>query len=343
MRKLLAIVLWCLSYTLAHAQPMVNVYAWTGEIPDIVIRQFEKETGIKVNFSTYENNEVMYAKLRTQRQSGYDVIMPSSYFVGRLRKQNLLQPLDHQQLSHFKNLSDKFTNPPYDPHAQYAIPFLWGVTGIFYNQNTFQQNTITSWKDLWSKKFYNQLLLLDDSREVFSMALIALGHSANDADPKHIEEAYQKLKLLMPNVKVFSSDTVVSILIDEDATVGMAWNGDAYKAHQENASVNFIFPKEGFVVWVDNLSIPKNAPHVKEAYQFINFMLRADVAKIVALKTGYPITNLAGLALLPNEIRQNKNMYPSDAVLKRGQFQKDLSETTLSLYEQYWERLKMGG
>lgn len=325
------------------AQPIVNVYAWTGEIPDQVLRQFENETGIKVNFSTYENNEIMYAKLRTSRQPGYDVVMPSSYFVDRMRKQNLLLRIDHTKLSNFQNLDPNFTRATYDPGAQFSIPFLWGVTGLFYNQNYFTEKQLSNWNDLWNPDFKNQLLLLDDSREVFSMALISLGYSANDHDPAHIKAAFLKLKRLMPNVKVFSSDTVVSILIDEDSTAGMAWNGDVYKASRENAHVHFIFPKEGFVVWVDNFAIPKSAPHPEAAYQFINFMLRPDIAKKVALSTGYPITNQAGKNLLPASIQNNPYMYPPKSVMQHGQFQTDLGDATLSLYEQYWEELKMGG
>lgn len=324
------------------ANKVVNIYAWANEIPDFVVRLFERETKIKVNLSTYENNEIMYAKLRSSKNAGYDIVMPSSYFVDRMQRQHMLLKLDLTKLSHWANLNPQFIHPTYDPKSEYSVPFIWGVTGIFYNSNYFSSTDIKKWADLWDQRFYNKLMLLNDTREVFSMALLALGYSANDSHPAHIKAAYLKLKELMPNVKVFSTETVVSNIIDEDATVGMAWNGDTFKASQENKKINYIFPEDGFVIWVDNLSIPIHSPHKDNAYAFINFLLRDDIAKEIALYTGFPIANLAAQKQLPEEIRNNPVIYPSPEVLRRGEFQIDLSDNTLSLYEKYWEELKMG-
>lgn len=341
MKKLLGILILLFPLCLYAEGKVVNVYAWSGEIPDDLVREFESETNIKVNISTYDNNEVMYAKLRASKNAGYDVIQPSSYFVDRMSHQNMLEPLDRSKLSNWKNLNPEFLNPVYDPKSLYSVPNIWGITGIFANKDYFDPKTLTKWNDLWDKRFYNQLMALDDVRELFSMALISLGYSANDRNPDHIKAAYEKLKSFMPNIKVFSSDTVVSIIIDEDATVGIAWNGDVYKAYQDNPKVQFIFPKDGFVIWVDTYAIPINAPHKDNAYEFINFMMRPDVAKRVALETSFPIANLAGKNLLPDSIKKNPFVYPTPQIMKRGQFQTNLDDKTLSLYEKYWEELKM--
>lgn len=337
------LILLFLPITLFAQDRMVNVYAWTGEIPDFIVRQFEDETGIKVNISTYENNEIMYAKLRAAKKAGYDVVMPSSYFVDRMRRQNMLEQLDKTKLSNWKNLNPEFTNPTYDPHASYSVPYIWGITGIFVNSQYFDPSTVKKWSDLWDKRFLNQLMLLDDSREVFSMALLSLGYSANDKDPTHIQEAFLKLKSLTQNIKVYSADTVVSIIIDEDANAGMAWNGDLFKAQEDNPHAQFIFPADGFVIWVDNFAIPKTATHKEEAYAWINFILRPDVAKSIAMAIKFPITNLAAQKLLPEKVRNNQTVYPAKSILKRGQFQTDLGDETLAIYEKYWEELKMSG
>lgn len=333
----------CLPFNAFAEEKILNVYAWSGEIPDKVVRQFEKETGIKVNLSTYDNNEIMYAKLRAVKNAGYDVINPSSYYVDRMRKQNMLQKLEHSQLPNEKNLNPIYTNAAYDPGLQYSIPHVSGITGIFVNTKEYATSAIQQWSDLWSPRFKNQLLLLDDTREIFSMALMTLGYSANDKNPDHIQQAFQKLKTLWPNIKVFSSETVASIIIDEDATIGMAWNGDIFKAAKENANVKFIFPQDGFVIWVDNLAIPQSAKHVNNAHLFLNFMLRADIAAEVALLSHYSTPNLAAQKLLPPEIRNNPMIYPSSDILRRGQFQIDVGEETTALFEKYWEELKMGG
>ena len=325
------------------AERIVNVYAWTGEIPEFAVRQFEKETGIKVNFSTYENNEIMYAKLRASTNNGYDVVIPTSYFVDRMRKQNMLQELDFSKIPNSKNLDPTFLHADYDPQAAYGIPHIWGLTGIFYNDHFYQAKHFQRWSSLWNNQLRTQLMMIDDMREVFSMALLSLGYPANDSNPEHIKAAFWKLKALMKNVKVFSSDTLISIMIDEDATIGMAWNGDAYKATTENSHVQFIFPKDGFVIWVDNFVIPRAAPHKDNAYAFINFLLRPDVAKAVALSIHFPSANLAARQLLPPEVRNNPIAYPPRDVLKRGQFLLDLSPEVLAIYEKYWEELKISG
>lgn len=337
------LLLFLLPLTVYAANNIVNVYVWTSEVPDFVVRRFEKETGIKVNFSTYENNEIMYAKIRSSKNNGYDLIMPSSYFVDRMAKQHLIQKLDKSKLPNLTNLNPEFQKPAYDPKLEYSVPFLWGITGIFYNDDYFAQNSIKKWSDLWSKHFDNKLLILDDTREVFSMALLSLGYSANDRDPEHIKAAYLKLKELSRNIKMFSSDTVISIMIDEDATVGMAWTGDAYKASRENKNIHFVFPEEGFVIWVDNFAIPTNAKHQDAAYAFINFILRPDIARDIALANNFPTTNLAALKLLPKALRNDPTVYPNAKVMSRAQFQTDLGDDTLALYEKYWEELKMNG
>lgn len=342
MRKLLWICLALFSINASAQEKILNVYAWAGEIPDTVVKQFEQETGIKVNLSTYENNEIMYAKLRALKHAGYDVINPSSYYIDRMRRQQMIQPLDKSKLSNIKNLNPALLKAAYDPGANYSLPHVMGVTGIFVNDKYFDPKSVQRWSDFWDKRFVDQLMLLDDTREVFSIALMDLGYSVNDRDPAHIREAYLLLKKLMQNVKVFSSETVTSILIDEDATVGMAWNGDVFKATKENSHVKFVFPKDGYVVWVDNLAIPTNAPHLENAYLFLNFMMRPEIAKEVALATNFSTPNLAAQRLLPENIRNNPIIYPSKSVIANGQFQTDVGDDTLTLLEKYWEQLKMG-
>ncbi len=340
----LFVALFTLGFTSAGYanENILNVYAWTGEVPDFAIQQFEKETGIKVNFSTYDSNEVMYAKLKADKSNGYDLVEPSSYYLDRMRRQNMLLELDKAKLPNFQNLNPAFLNQAYDPTSGYSVPFIWGVTGIFINKDYNNSAGIKRWSDLWDKKFADQLLLLDDSREVFSIALSSLGYSANDNNPEHIKQAYLKLKELLPNIKLFNS-APISILIDEDATVGMVYNGDLVKARKENPQLEFIYPKDGFVIWVDNFAIPKNAPHRDNAYKFLNFLLRADVAKAIVLETYWPTTNLVAQKMLPAEIRDNPTVFPGRDVLRHGEFQTDIGDDALALYEKYWERLKMGG
>lgn len=326
--------------SLLFASPVVNVYVWGGELPKSLIQQFEHETGIKVNFSNYDSNEILYAKLKTGKQTIYDVILPSAYFVERMRKQGMLQVLDKSKLPNIQNVAKKFENNEYDPGNQYSIPIIWGVTGVFFNKQSIVSSP-TSWSALWEKKWRHQLMLLDDSREVFAMALMSLGFSPNDSNPEHIKLAYEHLLKLIPNIKLFASDSVQAIIIDEDAAIGSAWNGDVYKANLENKAIRFVYPKEGFVIWVDCLAIPKNPPHPKEALAFINFILKPESSRQIALKEGHAITNAKGVDLLPLAIKNNPIIYPSEKIVEKGYFQRDLDEETLTLYNYYWEQLKL--
>ncbi len=327
----------------ARNNNIVNVYTWSQEMPYSIIKQFEKETGIQVHYTSFDSNEVMYSKLRASKNNaGFDIVEPSSYYVDRMRHQGLLEKLDKTKLSEFKNIDPDFLNQAYDPHSNYSIPFVWGITGVFTNKDYFATENLASWSDLFNQKYINQLMLLDDPREAFSMALLMLGYSINDTNPEHIKQAYLKLRKLMPNIRLFNTDAVVSILIDEDATIGTAWNGDLFKASLENPKLAFIYPKDGFEIWVDNFAILKDAPHKENAYKFLNFLMRPDIAKAVSLNINYSTANLAAKNLMPPEIKNNPTLYPPHDVLQHGQFETDIGDKTFALYEKYWEQLKMG-
>jgi spermidine/putrescine transport system substrate-binding protein len=263
MRYWLISLLFLLVSTSVHASDnTLNVYNWSDYMPDDVISQFEKETGIQVNYTTYDSNETMYAKLKADPDAGYDVIVPSSYFVDRMARQNMLQSFDKSQMPNFKYLNPALLNKPFDPGNNYSLPYFWGSTAIVVNTRYFPANSITSWADLWKPQYKDQVLMLDDTREVFSMALISLGYSANDTNPDHIKQAYEKLLTLMPNIKVFNQEAAKAMYIDEDATLGMGYSGDIYEANKENPDLQYVYPKEGFVIWIDCLAIPKGAPHL---------------------------------------------------------------------------------
>ncbi len=333
-------LLFVLFYSQVFAGGVVNVYVWGGELPKSLIQQFERETGIKVNFSTYDSNETLYAKLKASQKSIYDVILPSAYFVERMRKQKMLQELNKQQIPNIQNVSQHFVDNDYDPNNRYSVPIIWGTTGVFFNKQVVISPP-QKWSELWNKKWRHQLMLLDDSRELFAIALMSLGFDPNDTSPEHIRLAYEHLLELIPNIKLFASDSIQAIIIDEDANIGSAWNGDTYKAQLENKAIQFIYPKDGFVIWADCLAIPKNPPHLKEALQFINFILKPESSIQIALKEGHAITNAKGKDLLPLSVKNNPMIYPSEEIIKRGYFQRDVGENTLTLYNYYWEQLKL--
>lgn len=331
-----------ISFPVFAQENVINVYNWSSYISSDVLKEFTRETGIKVNYATYDSNETMYAKLKANPNSGYDIVVPSTYFVDRMRQQGMLQPLDKTKLSNFSHLNPALLNKGYDPGNHYSIPYFWSATGIAVNTHYHSLSDVQNWADFWKPEYHNQLLLLDDMHEVFSIALFVLGYSPNDTNPEHIYQAYLKLKQLMPNVRLFNADGVKSLFIDEDLTLGMAWNGDIYQAAQENSAIQFVYPKDGFIISIDSMAIPAGATHLQNAYRFINFILRPDIAKKISLETGYASPNEGAVKLMPKSILSNPIIYPDPKVLKRSIVQADVGNAE-TVYQKYWELLKIGG
>ena len=317
----------------------INFYNWSEYIPPGLLSRFTEETGIKVVYSTYESNESMYAKLKTYDKNGYDLVVPSTYFISKMKKEGMLQEIDHNKLTNFDNLEPSLLNKEYDLGNRYSIPYIWGATGIGVNTANIELSSVTSWKDLWDPKWEGQLLLTDDAREIFHMALKIQGHSANTQDKEELAQAYELLKKLMPNVLVFNSDTPANPYIAGEVEFGMIWNGSTYMAQQEDSDITMVYPKEGAVFWMDSLAIPKNAKNVDAVHKLIDFLLRPEVAAEVALEIGYPTPNKAAKKLLPKEFTENKIVFPDAETIANGEFHSDVGEANI-IYERYYEKLK---
>ncbi|MBI9088137.1 MAG: spermidine/putrescine ABC transporter substrate-binding protein [Desulfobacterium sp.] len=323
------------------AKPSVYVYNWTEYMPDEVLSAFQKETGIKVVYSTYESNESMYAKVKLVKGKGYDVVFPSTYFVHKMRNQGLLAPIDRSKLTNFKHLDPMLLDKPYDPGNRYSIPYVWGSTALAYNADHVTPGQMTSWKDLWRPELKNRLVMNDDLREVFGIGLIINGYSVNDTNPDHIRTAFESVKKLMPNIRVFSGDSPKQPLLNLEAHAGMIWNGEAYMAAEEYPAIRYAYPKEGAIFWVDSMVIPKNAKNKDAAHRFIDFILKPEMAKLICEYVGYAPANRTALDLMDRSLKDNPMIFPDPSVVKKGEFQMDVGEAIL-VYERYWERLKTG-
>ncbi len=322
-----------------NAEQRVNIYNWSEYLPQHLIEKFTKETGIKVNYSTFESNETMYAKLKLLNGKGYDLVVPSTYYVTILAKDNLLEPLDKAKLPLFNELDPSILNQPFDPNNHYSLPYMWGSTALGFNSEIIASDKVKSWQDLWRPEFAGQLLLTDDVRDVFGMALILNGHDINTQNETEIEQAYKKLIALKQNVTLFNSDSPHVPLIMGEVNVGMQWNGTAYRAHLENPSIEFVYPEEGAIFWMDNMVIPKNAENKNNAYAFINFLLKPENQAILVQEIGYAIPNLNALAHLPPALRNSEVIFPPKAVKDKGQFLAEVGDA-MSIYHKYWQELK---
>lgn len=325
-----------------QAEEKVIVYNWSEYIPSGVLEDFTQETGIKVEYSTYENNEELHHTLQQPNSPRYDVIVPSSYLVSRLRSENLLQPLDHNQLHNLRNLSISLMNKPYDPGNQYSVPYAWGSSGIAIDSSKIDPNSITRWADLWDSRWKNKLLLIDDVQDVFGMVLMQHGFKSSSSKPQEIKQAFNDLRALKPNIHAFNSEAPRKPLLTGEVPIAVIWNGEANMARHENPNIQYIYPQEGSVFWVDSFAIPKGAQHVDNAHRFIDYMLRAEVGKKFVQELGYSTPNGAARELLDESVRNDPTVFPPVSIIEQGEFQQDVGDTAAKLYQKYWNKLKKG-
>lgn len=320
---------------------VVNVYNWSGYIPTSVLIQFERETGIHVRYSTFDNNEVLYTKLKANLSANYDVIVPSSSNLQHMIEEGMLIKLDKSKLPNMKYLFPKLLNQPYDPHNQYSLPYLWGTTGIIINTRFYSPQEVKSWKDLWKPKFRRKIAVLDSVRDIFGVSFKVLGYSINDRNPDHIHQAYLKLSQLLPNVQSFQSDGTQQMYVNEDAHIGITENGDANLVIRENPSYRYIYPKEGVILWVDNMAIPKGVKNLDNAYQFMNFVMRPDIAKKISEGIGFTSPNQKAIQLMSKAWQQNRILHPLPADLEHAEIEGYLPREINDLYLKYWEMFKL--
>jgi spermidine/putrescine transport system substrate-binding protein len=317
------------------------IYNWTEYMPDEVLTAFQEDTGIKVIYATYDSNESMYAKVKLTRGKGYDLVFPSTYFVHKMHREGLLSPIDHDALTNFRHLDPALLDQPYDPGNRYSIPYVWGSTALAYNRDQVAPEMMTSWKDLWRPEFKNRLVMNDDLREVLGIGLIINGFSVNETDPDRIHAAYESIRALLPNIRVFSGDSPKQPLLNLEAFAGMVWNGEAYMAAQEFPAIQYVYPEEGAIFWVDSMVIPTGAENKAQAHAFIDFILKPEIAVQVCEYIGYAPANRTAIDLMPDEVKNNPTIFPDPEELEKGEFQTDVGDAIL-VYERYWERLKTG-
>jgi spermidine/putrescine-binding protein len=318
-------------------EKQLNLYIWSAYVSDETLAKFEKETGIRVRYDTYDSNEALIAKI----QSGvadYDVIVPSDYTVQILLKDNRLEKIDLNRLPNFKNIGKRFQNLQYDPNNGHSIPFLWGTTGIGYNK-TKVTGPVDSWSILWNPKYKDRILMLDDERETFGAALKLKGHSINTTNVKELEEAKNFLMQQKPLVKTYSSSNFDEILLSGDVWLAHGWSGQLAKAADQNKDLAYIVPKEGSTLWIDNLAIPASSKHKEEAYVFLNFFLDPAIAAEVTNYSGYPSPNEAAKPFIKPHILNDPARYPSEEVLAKCELLMDLGETT-QLLDRMWTEIK---
>lgn len=342
MKKLVVlciIVVLCLSgCTKSDSENVLNVLNWSSYIPDEVIRNFEKETGIKVNYSTYSSNEELLAKVSASKEGTYDLIFPSDYMVDIMINRGLLEKMDTSKLENVGNLKTQYLNNYYDVNNQYTLPFLVATTVIAYDTEAIDED-ITSYNDLLNSKYKNNIVVLDDQRTIIGMALLALGYDMNEVDDEKLEEAAEWILDLKPNIKAFDSDSPKTFLITKETSIAVLWNAEAAIAMEQNPAIKTVYPKEGVAVSIDNFAILKGAKHLDNVYKFIDYILRGDVMKEIIESYPYKNVNNETEKLLSDSYLNNNAANVPDYVIENGYFTKNIGEHVKS-YDRIWAEIK---
>ena len=312
---------------------VLNVYNWGDYIDESVIKDFEKEYGIKVNYETYDTNESMYTKIKSGG-SNYDVCIPSDYMIQKMINEDMLEKIDFNNVTEYKNIDDKFKNLAFDSKNEYSVPYMWGTFGIVYNSTTVKE-TVDSWDILWNEKYKGEIVMFNSLRDTIAISLKRLGYSINSVNTKEIEEAKKELVAQKPLVRAYVVDEVKDIMRQGEAAMAVVWSGDAVTLLNENPDLKYAIPKEGSNKWFDSMVIPKGAKNKKEAELFINYMTRPDVAKKNVEYIGYSTPNKEAYKLLDEETRNNKAAYPDEESLKNSEVFTDLGEN-IKYYDKAW-------
>ncbi|MCR5484939.1 MAG: spermidine/putrescine ABC transporter substrate-binding protein, partial [Clostridiales bacterium] len=318
-----------------------NVYNW-GEYIDLsLIPEFEKETGIKVNYTTYESNESMYAKVSSGAAS-YDVVIPSDYMISKMISEDLLAELDFNNIPNYSLIGDDYKGLSFDPENKYSVPYTWGTVTIIYNKSLVDAKDVEdkSIDLLWNEKYSGQILMFDNPRDAFGLALKKLGYSMNSLDEGQWKEAAEILKAQKPLVQAYVMDQIFDKMSSGEAAIAPYYAGDALIMQESNPDIDFYIPKEGTNMFVDAMCVLKSSPHKTEAEQFINYMCSTHAAVKNAEEIGYATPQLEARAELDPTITSNPTVYPSTETLASTEVFLNLPAKINQLQSDLWTEIK---
>ena len=316
----------------------LNIYIWSEYLPKEVIDEFTRRTGIAVRYDLYDSNEAVLAKLESG-VADYDLVVPSDYMVRILIHLKLLRPLEKARLKNLGNLDPRFLDKEFDPGNAYSLPYLWGTTGYGYDRSKAPANE-DSWAPLFDPKNKGQILMLDDMRECFAVALKYLGHSLNSTDPAVLKQAADLLKKQKELVKTYNSGDYENILASGDVWFAHGYNGQLAKVVAENPErFGYVLPKEGATLWIDSVCLPARARNVEAIYAFLDYVLEPEVDARIVNAIRYASPNRAARAFIEPEILNDAAVYPSEEALARCELVQDIGDAT-TILDEYWTEIK---
>lgn len=321
----------------SDSRPVLNIYTWADYMNPDVLKRFEKEQNCRVVLDTFDSNEAMYAKLNAGAQ-GYDLIMPTSYMVGVMKEQGMIQPLKHELIPNLGNVDPKYLALTRDPQMEVSVPYMISVTGIGYNKARLGELE-PSWNLFGKSEVAKRCTLLNDMRESVGAALKSLGYSLNSTSEEELAKAQQVLIGWKKNIAKFEVEEAMRGLSSAEFLLVHAYNGDILQAMDENEDLAFLVPQEGTSIASDDMVIPANADQVKLAHAFINFILEPQNSAENMEFVSYLSPNIEGQKLVSQEFRDNPAIFIDPAVLAKSEVIRDLG-TDNDKYTRVWDAVK---
>lgn len=333
------------SFSAFAADESINVYNWGEYIDQDVLDMFYDETGIKVNYTTYDSNETMYSKIVSGAAS-YDVVVPSDYMISKMAQEGLLAELDFNNIPNYKYIGDEYKGLEYDPDEKYSVSYTWGTVVIIYNTKFVDEEDVKdeSVNLLWNEKYAGKILMFDNPRDAFGLALKKAGYSLNSLNENDWSEAQKLLKEQKPLVQAYVMDQIFDKMASEEAWIAPYYAGDAYTIQQDNPDISFYLPKEGSNFFTDAMCVLKSSQNKENAEKFINFMCRTDIALMNAEEIGYGTPQTEAYKLLDEEVSSNELLYPSTEKLRnQTEVFINLPSNISMLQSALWTSLKVDG
>jgi spermidine/putrescine transport system substrate-binding protein len=317
--------------------PRLNVFNWSDYIHPDTVPRFEAEFKVHVHYAVYESNEEMLARV-LGGNSGWDVVFPTSYIVEPLLANQLLAQLNHDLLPGIQNLDASFQHPGWDAQLQWSVPYMVTAAGIAYNRKLGW--VPQAWGDLWDHRLTGRMTMLDDPFDVLAACLKKLENSINTSDANQLRAAQQQAIAQKPMLRAYLNAEVRDQLVSGDVLAAHMWNTVAQQAIDASPNIAFAYPKEGYAVYPDAMVILRESRQQKLAHQWINFLLRPDIAAANALTARTTTTNAAARQLFPPEFRDNAVLYPGPEIAARGEWARTVNASSQRLRDRIWTEIK---
>ena len=333
-------------YTKELEGTTLTVYNWGEYISDgsddmiDVNAEFERLTGIKVNYLTFESNETMYSQIKSGGVT-YDIIIPSDYMIARLIKENELLEIDTEKITNYGLIEEKYKNVYFDPQNKYSVPFSVGMVGIIYNTSLVGKDIKHSWNVLWDSKYKDMTLNFNNPRDAFMTAQMYLGQDLNSSNKKDWETAAELLKKGKANLQSYIMDEVYGKMETGEAAIAPYYARDYLTMYETNEDLAFFYPQEGTNIFIDSICIPKSCKNYEAALMYINFLLEPQIATANAEYIGYASPNTAVINNPDYYYYQNKILYPDEKDMPKVQYYHDIPEEIRMHYEMLWCDVKL--